>query len=913
MDIVYFIVLIGLVGLLGGPIMAVSAWRRTRDLERRVNDLDKRLVDALQGVRAEIPDATLSWSDRMTTDSTTEPTVSDKRHEESPKAGAEVSVAYESADNALEKREKPVATTARSSSKPEVTNGSVEEKLLLKWFVWIGGVAISLGGIFLVKYSIDHDLLSPAVRIGMGCILGAVLIMLGEGLRRRPKGAVALGMAPAIVPPVLSGAGLLIEFGTIYAAHALYGMLAPLPAFGLLSVVAFGAFALALLQGSSLALLGILGAYLVPVLVPSEQPNLLGLVSYLTLVNAASLALARYCAWWRMGWSALIGTSLWTAFALLFLWQDQHTLSIGVFILANAALFMSVRFEAYRAPREPLSHPFEIKAWIDHEQLSAASMLFAAVAGFVLIRLDGYGAVSLSVGVVLALSVVAIAILRREYEVFSVAAAGFAVAVLSSWHLPQILDQPLVIGGAPAIMSDNIIAPGHSVFALYVAATAIVFFGVFVVAKTRSSFPQLWAAISASVPLLCLVVAKWRLGNDTPTYLWVWMAMLGAASMTVMASWVSQKRQQQAMAETMGIYVIVGFAMIVFAMTIYLEKSWLSVGLALLLPVAAKLNDRLRIPFLREVSFGLAVIVAVRLIAPNYLPWPILSAEIPIIEILYTFGVPSLCFAMAAYYFRVERDDRVVTTLESLAIAAVVLTMNLTLRSFIHGLGPEIPPYGLLEQGLHSTAWLISGLALLRRQHTRPRRTQEVAWKVLFAAAALQTSVLQLFVSNPLISGEQLISGTWGVELGVAHLLPSVMFAAVVYEAHRQQKLPLTMQAGTAAVILMFVFLTLFTRYVYQGDDIGWGAVRDAELYSYSLVWFAYSVALLLSGMRLGVNSLRYASLGLMIMVIAKVFLWDMAGLSGLYRAASFLGLGICLVGMGYFYKRVSARIEKAA
>lgn len=903
MNIVYFIVLIGLVGLFGGPIIAISAWRRTRDLEGRVNDLDKRLAHVLQGGRAE------ASSSPRAMDSAAERTVPDIGQEESPKAEAEVSAAYESAADALEKLEKPVATTARSSSKPEVTNGSVEEKLLLKWFVWIGGVAISLGGIFLVKYSIDHDLLSPVVRIGMGCILGAVLILLGEGLRRRPKGAIALGMAPAIVPPVLSGAGLLIEFGTIYAAHALYGMLHPLLAFGFLSAVAFGAFALALLQGTSLALLGILGAYLVPVLVPSEQPNLLGLVSYLTLVNAAALALARYRAWWRMGWSALIGTSLWTAFALLFLWQDQHTLSIGVFILANAALFMSIRFEAYRAPREPLSHPFDVKAWIDHEQLSAASTLFAAVAGFALIRLDGYGAVSLSVGVVLVLSVVAVAILRREYEAFSLAAAGFAVAVLSSWHLPQILDQRFVIGGAPAIMSESIITPEYSVFALYVAATAIVFFGTFVIAKTRSSFPQLWAAISASVPLLCLVIAKWRLGNDTPSYLWVWIAMLGAVSMTMMASWVSQKRLQQAM----GIYVIVGFAMIVFAMTIYLEKSWLSVGLALMLPVAAKLNDQLRIPFLREVCFGLAIIVAVRLIAPNYLPWPILSGEIPIIEILYTFGVPSLCFAMAAHYFRLEKDDRVVTTLESLAIAAVVLTMNLALRSFIHGLGTEIPPYGLLEQGLHSTAWLISGLALLRRQNTRPRRIQEVAWKALLAAAALQTSVLQLFVSNPLISGEPLLSGTWGIELGVAYLLPSVMFAAVVYEAHRQHKLPLLIQAGTAAVILMFVFLTLFTRYIYQGDDIGWGAVRDAELYSYSLVWFAYSVVLLLSGMRFGVNSLRYASLGLMIMVIAKVFLWDMAGLSGLYRAASFLGLGICLVGMGYFYKRVSARIEKAA
>ncbi len=39
-------------------------------------------------------------------------------------------------------------------------------------------------------------------------------------------------------------------------------------------------------------------------------------------------------------------------------------------------------------------------------------------------------------------------------------------------------------------------------------------------------------------------------------------------------------------------------------------------------------------------------------------------------------------------------------------------------------------------------------------------------------------------------------------------------------------------------------------------------------------------------------------------MTVAKVFLIDMSELTGLYRVASFMGLGLILVGIGYLYQR---------
>jgi uncharacterized membrane protein len=83
--------------------------------------------------------------------------------------------------------------------------------------------------------------------------------------------------------------------------------------------------------------------------------------------------------------------------------------------------------------------------------------------------------------------------------------------------------------------------------------------------------------------------------------------------------------------------------------------------------------------------------------------------------------------------------------------------------------------------------------------------------------------------------------------------------------------------------------------------------MTDAELWAYSGAWIAMGAALMALGMRTGVRSLRLASLALVGLVTAKVFLIDMSGLDGLWRVLSFLGLGLALIGLGAFYRRFMA------
>jgi uncharacterized membrane protein len=64
-------------------------------------------------------------------------------------------------------------------------------------------------------------------------------------------------------------------------------------------------------------------------------------------------------------------------------------------------------------------------------------------------------------------------------------------------------------------------------------------------------------------------------------------------------------------------------------------------------------------------------------------------------------------------------------------------------------------------------------------------------------------------------------------------------------------------------------------------------------------------VALLLFGIFFRSQPARFASALITLLTIGKVFLLDMAGLAGIYRALSFIGLGLVLVGIGWLYQRL--------
>jgi uncharacterized membrane protein len=87
--------------------------------------------------------------------------------------------------------------------------------------------------------------------------------------------------------------------------------------------------------------------------------------------------------------------------------------------------------------------------------------------------------------------------------------------------------------------------------------------------------------------------------------------------------------------------------------------------------------------------------------------------------------------------------------------------------------------------------------------------------------------------------------------------------------------------------------------------------VSDPELYSYTVAMLlAAAGALVVAFLRRNLL-LRRAALGLVGLTIAKVFLVDMAGLTGLMRVLSFMGLGLSLLALTWLNRVMDSQWER--
>jgi uncharacterized membrane protein len=108
---------------------------------------------------------------------------------------------------------------------------------------------------------------------------------------------------------------------------------------------------------------------------------------------------------------------------------------------------------------------------------------------------------------------------------------------------------------------------------------------------------------------------------------------------------------------------------------------------------------------------------------------------------------------------------------------------------------------------------------------------------------------------------------------------------------------------GILGLVLVFVYVSLEVKRAFQGPVLYFAHRSDGEFYAYSVAWLALAGVLLALGIYRKLAVLRFASLAVLLVAVAKVFVFDL-DLTGLYRVASFLGLGLVLVAIGYVYQR---------
>jgi uncharacterized membrane protein len=787
------------------------------------------------------------------------------------------------------------ATPARPAGAS--TSNTLEEKFGTQWVVWIGGLALALGGIFLVRYTIEQGLLGPGVRICLGAIFSGLLITAGEWARRSEIASGITTIPTRHIPSILTAAGTVAAYATVYAAFALYGFLSPAAAFILLGLVALATLAAALLHGPALAGLGVVGAFVTPLLVPSQTPNYWALYVYLAIVTAAALAMARLRLWrWLVVTSVVFG-AIWTLPGAAYGHVDE--LAAHLFhVAAGFALVAALIVPGF------LFGPTGGSGKID--EISSGALGAYLLAATVLVIAGVHDSGALAIFTVLIAATVFVA-WRADAALGALPAAGLMTfLVMLHWAVPTMLDQLVLAPGVTrgAIPGPSTGTESHLTLGL---AFAALFGASGYAAQGRSENPLvalLWSATAVVTPIAIIVALYLRIAEFDRSIPFAALALLLAALYGYATEQLTRRLPRPGLATAAAVFAAGAVAALALALTFALDKGWLTVGLALMVPGIAWISEQRPLPALRYLAAAVIVLVLLRV---GYEP-RIVGDDVgttPFFNwLLYGYGVPAAAFWYAGYLLRRRADDAPARMADSAAILFTVLLATLQIRHYMNNGNVFRQSTALAEVAMQVSVGLAMTIGL-ERLRVRTNSIVHDAGALLIFALALAGIVFGLGLAlNPLLTGRPVGGPFFNLTL-LGYGIPAVLAAILALVTRNSRPLAYRAIAATTAVGLALMYLGLEVRTLYHGAILTRGVTTDAEQYTYSAVWLAFGVLLLLAGFLLRSQPARLASAAVIALTIGKVFLVDMAGLTGIFRALSFIGLGAVLVGIGWLYQRM--------
>jgi uncharacterized membrane protein len=793
---------------------------------------------------------------------------------------------------------KAEATAAAPPALPD--EAGFEERIGTRWVVWIGGLALALGGFFLVRYSIEAGLLGPRIRVALGGLFALALLAAGEWTRRKENISEIAALPIANIPAILTAAGTAVAFATVYAAYALYGFLAPASAFMLLGMVALGTLAAALLHGPALAGLGVAAGFVTPLLVSSEHPDFWALYVYLAIVTAAALALARIRLWRWLAITTIVFALLWTLPCLqcgpsMVAPHNFHV--IAGFILASLLVVCGFAFGPEIEPNqvEPIS------------STSLAAYLFGAM---LIVLMSDHADAALITFAVLVAGTIFVAWWAPAAVGALGAAAAFIFIVFAEWTVRGNPDMLVLPGGAlPGIgpsTTDGSVSLHMTTAAIFAAAFGIAGF----MAQMRFGAARItvtWAAVAVFVPLALLIALYARIAHLDRSVPFAILAVILAAAFGAATESLARRDSRPGVVIATALFSTGTLGALALALTFALEKGWLTIALALMSAGTAWISLQRPIPFLRTLAAVLAGIVVLRIGYEPRIAGDAIGTTPVFNWLLWGYGIPAASFWAGSYFLRQRADDAPLRTVESAAILSTVLLAFMEIRHAVYGGDITRAVPSLAEFALEACVLLAMAIGLERLRIRTGSIVHNVGAVLITALAGLIGIFGILLLENPMIASVHL-EGSFLNLLLLAYALPSALMLLLSYAVAGQRSVRYANTIGAGALIFALSYIWLEIRRLYHGPDVIVGLTSGAEQYTYSIAWLAFGVALLGIGISVNSQRARLASAAVIALTIAKAFLVDMSTLTGVYRALSFICLGLVLVAIGWLYQRVLFR-----
>ncbi|TKD53047.1 DUF2339 domain-containing protein [Sphingomonas baiyangensis] len=715
--------------------------------------------------------------------------------------------------------------------------------------IWIGGAALVLAGFFLVRVAIDSGLIGPAVRATLAGLFALLLIAASEVARRLP----ATRDDPR-VGQVLAGAGIASAYGTLYLVAAIYRLVAPLPAFVMMLAITGAALGLAIRQGPPTAVMALLGGFAAPLVAGYDAAGLGALLTYLGLFIAALFGLARNRGWtWLTVAAALAGFG-WVNFLAVVEGGDAVS-STGLFVVALAiATTLALPATGARWP------------W-----LRVAPLVAGLVQLFVFAPVLAYDALAWGFHLVLVGAALLLGWRDRTLLPAAVVAAALTVAMIA------------LTGAQPQ--------PGMT---LIIAAVATLILAVPGLLLSRSARP--WALI-ATIGLAGPVLAA---HGASPSLLPLALWSLVEAVAALLLGWLSWRHRDRAAGVDAG---LLGGALGAVACGVTALAGWFGVGAlgsALALAMlglhawarrtgAPALLPALAAPFAAAAIAATLPALALIGVAIESLFGDRLSfAGLPPAGDVLRYITPPAGMALAIAILSPVAFGRFRRIVVPLAVIGVAATLYVLAKQPLAIDTPErFLDWGFIERALITQALLLGAWLLARAG--RARRSADT----LLVIGLARIAWFDLLLLNP-VAVEQAVGSLPLLNAAVLH---PALAALVCWRWPNPGR-----RVRIAAMVLTLAAALALVRQVAHGTLLT-GPVGVAENWGYSAAMLILSALWLWRGIVGGARELRYAGLGLALIVSLKVFTIDVA-FEGLLRVVSFLGIGVALIAISWVYTR---------
>lgn len=798
----------------------------------------------------------------------------------------------------------PAALAANDQNRPLVLRAdrfaALFDWLRENWVYAVAAISLALAGVFFVQYGIEAGLLPPPLRVAAGVAFGLALIAGGEWLRRRfGDGAES---ATAYLPSVFSGAGLVAVFAAVTAGRLMYGLYGPEATFAALLLTAAGAIVLGWLHGPLLVAIGLIGAAAAPFLVGGTDGAAPWLYGHYLLIAAAGLAVD---AWRRWAWVSVLALvlahlglgAMMAAGAGLSGWMVALALLVPLAIIIPERRLMP----RHDGPAVSLALWRRDGVWPGFAVRLAAGNTLAAVGQFLLIAPEG------TEGMLAFVLLAGLALLLLLWLTEAPGLDDLAALPAAVFLIQLMINTRMIYDWF--IAAESLRAPetaGPITVTLLLGLAALISAAAAWRSLRNGTLAHAMMAILVAPVAAGILEMLWEPAPVIGVYPWALHVMAVAAGMVGLA--VAFARADGQPGRRTAWATLAALSLIALSLFILTSAAALTLALAVLLVAAAALDRRFALPEMGWfIQLGAAVL-SWRLVVDPGLVWAD-SAPIPAVLLSY-LGVAAACLAG----LRLLPAGRLLprSVLESLGLAAPALLVNVLLLRYLSG-HPDSndvwsPDYNTTHWGmmLNALPWLVLAATQLWRAAVSEGFARKLRIGLACGAALLAGWALALGVTafNPLWAwsgdlGGRVLGPPILDTLALAYALPGVL---LVLLPPRLLVLPRKLARAVQLIGVAFLVLYVVTeiRRLWHGPWINGDEVLQGELYSYTLAMLVTGAALLWQAIAKRSLTLQRVAMAVIALTVAKVFLWDASGLTGLVRVLSFAGLGLSLAALAW-------------